>query len=126
MVMVNIDDKSLDFTNEHYLSEGNAFTGFIPFEMNKSLDSLVPEPDQAPVFHKQRTFRLDNFGSGLSGSSAVLDNLFRYIKIDRFLFWNFMSKPGGSQLMGTLLNFFSLNNCNVVVEIIETEQYQKW
>lgn len=126
IVTVNVDDKSLDFVNENYLSESNAFAGFIHFEVNESSDSLVPEQNQATVFHKQRTFWLDDFGSGLSGFSAFFENQFRYIKIDRFLFWNFMSKPGGSQLMAALLNFFSLNNCNVIVEGIETDQHEEW
>ncbi|WP_294912487.1 EAL domain-containing protein [Tatumella sp. UBA2305] len=126
IVTLNVDDKSLEFVNKHYLSRDKDALSFIHFEVNESSDSLVAEPNQSPVFLKKQTVWLDDFGSGLSGFSAFFDNQFRFIKIDRFLLWNFMSKPGGSQLMDALLNFFALNNCNVVVEGIETDHHEQW
>lgn len=123
---LNVDDDSLSSLENIHFADRIKATRCIHFEISERSNRLLKDRVHGDPFLKSYSFWLDDFGSGYSGFSALYNNQFRFVKLDRFLLWDFMKKSGGDGLMYALLRFFYLNKYKVIIEGVETPEHKKW
>lgn len=104
---LNVDDHSLRSLANSHFAERISATRCIHFEISENSTRLVKDRVHGDPSLKSYSFWLDDFGSGYAGFSALYNSQFRFVKLDRFLLWDFMKKSGGEGLMRALLRFFS-------------------
>ncbi|HFK7185125.1 TPA: EAL domain-containing protein [Serratia odorifera] len=126
IVTLNVDDATLHSLASSQLAERIRAVHCIHFEISESATRLVKDRVHGDPLLNGYSFWLDDFGSGYAGFSALYNSQFRFVKLDRFLLWNFMKKPGGEGLMRALLRFFYLNHYKVIIEGVETTDHKKW
>ena len=123
---LNVDDYSLQsLANSRFAERINAMR-CIHFEISENSTRLVKDRVHRDPSLNSYSFWLDDFGSGYAGFSALYNSQFRFVKLDRFLLWDFMKKSGGAGLMRALLRFFYLNHYKVIIEGVETPEHKKW
>ncbi|CAI0727002.1 Cyclic di-GMP phosphodiesterase YhjH [Serratia entomophila] len=123
---LNVDDYSLQsLANSRFAERINAMR-CIHFEISENSTRLVKDRVHGDPSLNSYSFWLDDFGSGYAGFSALYNSQFRFVKLDRFLLWDFMKKSGGAGLMRALLRFFYLNHYKVIIEGVETPEHKKW
>ncbi|NLU15634.1 MAG: EAL domain-containing protein [Serratia liquefaciens] len=123
---LNVDDHSLRSLANSHFAERISATRCIHFEISENSTRLVKDRVHGDPSLKSYSFWLDDFGSGYAGFSALYNSQFRFVKLDRFLLWDFMKKSGGEGLMRALLRFFYLNHYKVIIEGVETPEHKKW
>lgn len=123
---LNVDDHSLcSLANDHF-SERISKINCIHFEISEHSTQLIKNRLHGNPLLNGYSFWLDDFGSGYAGFSALYNSQFHFVKLDRFLLWDFMEKPGGKELMHSLLRYLSLNQHRVIIEGVETAEHKKW
>lgn len=126
MATLNVDDYSLQsLANARFAKRINAMR-CIHFEISENSTRLVRDRVHDDPSLNSYSFWLDDFGSGYADFSALYNSKFRFVKLDRFLLWEFMRKSGGAGLMHALLRFFYLNHYKVIIEGVETLEHKKW
>lgn len=123
---LNVDDHSLRSLANSHFAERISATRCIHFEISENSTRLVKDRVHGDPSLKSYSFWLDDFGSGYAGFSALYNSQFRFVKLDRFLLWDFMKKSGGDGLMRALLRFFHLNHYKVIIEGVETPEHKRW
>lgn len=126
IVTLNVDDHSLTSLANSQFAERIKAIRCIHFEISESATRLIKNRVHLDPTLAGYSFWLDDFGSGYAGFSALYNSRFRFVKLDRFLLWNFMQRPGGEGLMRALLRFFYLNNYKVIIEGVETPDHKRW
>lgn len=67
-------------------------------------------------------FSLDDFGTGHSNLSLVLENAFTCIKLDRSLIQDYPDSERSAFIVNTMLDMFHSLDCDLIVEGVEREE----
>lgn len=65
---------------------------------------------------------LDNFGSGLSSITGLLDLSVNTLKLDRMLLWQLETNPKAAAVINGLVQIVRNLGLNIIAEGVETEQ----
>lgn len=124
IVTINIDQSILMYL----LNVGKMFTrcpyDFIHFEICETANFLQGKFPVINVDKTELTFWLDDFGAGYANYSSIMNHHFKYIKIDKVMFWSLFNKLNGKKLLATMLSFFQDNGYKVIVEGVENHEHK--
>ncbi|MCR4588022.1 MAG: EAL domain-containing protein [Lachnospiraceae bacterium] len=104
-----------------------------PEQINLEITESTAEKSQA-MFRKAYTelqqlgltFALDDYGSGVSNLTSLIEMNYSIIKIDRSLLWNADNNPEGEMILSNIINMIHGLNLHIVAEGVETAQQEAY
>ncbi len=123
---INIDQSILTYLLKEGMEIITHPYKFIHFEITENVTFLYESAHSLNSANNEFIFWLDDFGAGYANYSSIFNHHFKYIKIDKAMFWSLFKKPNGKKLLTTMLCFFKKNGFNVIVEGVENISYKNF
>lgn len=126
IVTLNVDDDTLSLLAQSDMISRVKKMGFIHFEVHENASRLFWQQQLHSLLTRHYSLWLDDFGNGIARMQMLPGCAFRFIKIDKQVFWNYWRHPTGKRQMASLLTELQRGNFCVVIEGIETGAQRQW
>lgn len=126
IVTLNVDDDTLSLLAQSEMISRVKKMGFIHFEVHENASRLFWQLQLHNLLTRHYSLWLDDFGNGVARMQMLPDYAFRFIKIDKQVFWNYWRHPTGKHQLTSLLTELQRHNFCVVIEGIETNAQRQW
>lgn len=83
----------------------------------ESMNKVIKELNQEDM-----TFALDDYGTGFSNMSYLLDLPFRYIKLDKSIVWAYFENEKGRIALESTITMMKQMNLEIIAEGVETKE----
>lgn len=126
IVTLNVDDYTLSLLEQTEVISRVKKIGCIHFEVHELSSRLFRHHKLHQLLASHYSLWLDDFGSGLAKMHMLSGYAFRFIKIDKHVFWKYWQDEQGQAQLASLLDELQQNQFKVVIEGIETIAQRQW
>ena len=125
-VTINISFKNMGILYEDPIKKVINELDFVNLEINELSSQLLSSSALMELSSFYKYLWLDDFGDGLSNFNLIYERVFKYVKLDRFLFWRLFDSDNGKKMLYQLIEYLTYEGCFVVIEGIENKIHFDW
>lgn len=126
MATVNVSFKNMDILYEDQIKKIIDDIFFVNLELNELSSHLLSSDALKKFSSYYKYLWLDDFGAGLSNFNIIHEKKFKYIKLDRFMFWKSFNSEEGKNMLHQLIEYLTSEGYFVVIEGIENKIHFEW